>query len=111
MNNLQQWGYRLFLIAITTALAFSLGWVGAVIANQYTDWLQRAYQLSLTGRQQYLVNVGFVMIGVLFALLLSSWLTQRVWTLWESIENLPPADKIAVLLGVLLGWLCPTWCC
>ncbi|MCS7187609.1 MAG: TRAM domain-containing protein [Armatimonadota bacterium] len=103
MNNLQQWGYRLFLIAITTALAFSLGWVGAVIANQYTDWLQKAYQVSLSSRQQYLVDVGFVMIGVLFALLLSSWLTQRVWTLWESIENLPPADKIAVLLGILLG--------
>lgn len=103
MNNLQQWGYRLFLIAITTALAFSLGWVGAVVANHYTDWLQKVYQLSLTGRQQFLVNVGFVMIGVLFALLLSSWLTQRVWALWESIENLPPADKIAVLLGVLLG--------
>ncbi len=103
MNNLQQWGYRLFLVVITTALAFSLGWVGAVIANQYTDWLQKAYQVSLSSRQQYLVDVGFVMIGVLFALLLSSWLTQRVWTLWETIENLPPADKIAVLLGVLLG--------
>ncbi|MCX7643089.1 MAG: TRAM domain-containing protein [Armatimonadetes bacterium] len=103
MNNLQQWSYRLFLIAITTALAFSLGWVGAVAANQYTDWLQRAYQVSLSSHQQYLVDLGFVMIGVLFALLLSSWLTQRVWTLWETIENLPPADKIAVLLGVLLG--------
>jgi len=103
MNNLQQWGYRLFLIVITTALAFSLGWVGAIIANQYTDWLQKAYQISLSSRQQYLVDVGFVMIGVLFALLLSSWLTQRVWTLWETVENLPPADKIAVLLGILLG--------
>ena len=103
MSNVQQWGYRLFLIVITTALAFSLGWVGTVIANQYTDWLQKAYQVSLSNRQQYLVDIGFVMIGVLFALLLSSWLTQRAWTMWESIENLPPADKIAVLLGVLLG--------
>lgn len=103
MSNVQQWGYRLFLIVITTALAFSLGWVGTVVANQYTDWLQKVYQVSLSNRQQYLVDIGFVMIGVLFALLLSSWLTQRIWTLWESIENLPPADKIAVLLGVLLG--------
>jgi len=103
MNSLQRWGYRLFLVVITTALAFSLGWVGTVVANQYTDWLQKAYQVSLSSRQQFLVDVGFVMIGVLSALLLSSWLTQRVWTMWETIENFPPADKIAVLLGVLLG--------
>jgi uncharacterized protein YacL len=103
MGNLQQWGYRLFLVVITTALAFSLGWVGAVIADQYTDWLQKAYQVSLSTRQQHLVNIGFVMIGVLSALLISSWLTQRLWVMWETIENLPTADKIAVLLGILLG--------
>lgn len=103
MNNLQQWSYRLFWVIITTALALSLGWVGAFTANQYTDWLQKAYQISLSSRQVYLVNIGFVMIGVLFALLLSSWLTQKVWTFWESIENLSVADKISVLFGVLLG--------
>ncbi len=103
MNNLQQWSYRLFLVVITTALAFSLGWVGTVAAEQYTLWLKRIYQVTLTSRQQFLVDMGFVMIGVLFALLLSSWLTQRLWTLWETIENLPPSDKIAVLLGILLG--------
>jgi len=103
MGNLQQWGYRLFLVVITTALAFSLGWVGTVIADRYIDWLQKAYQVSLSTRQEYLVDIGFVMIGVLSALLLSSWLTQRLWVMWETIENLPTADKIAVLLGVLLG--------
>ncbi len=103
MNNLQRWSYRLFLVAITTALAFSLGWVGTVVGKEYANWLQKAYQLSLTPRQQFLIDIGFVMIGVLFALLLGSWMTQRVWSLWETIENLPPADKIAVLLGVLLG--------
>lgn len=103
MGNLQQWGYRLFLVVITTALAFSLGWVGTVIADRYIDWLQKAYQVSLSPRQEYLVDIGFVMIGVLSALLLSSWLTQRLWVMWETIENLPTADKIAVLLGVLLG--------
>jgi uncharacterized protein YacL len=103
MSNLQQWGYRLFLVVITTALAFSLGWVGTVIADRYIDWLQKAYQVSLSTRQQYLVDIGFVTIGVLSALLLSSWLTQRLWVMWETIENLPTADKIAVLLGVLLG--------
>ncbi|MFA0741623.1 MAG: hypothetical protein DFNUSKGM_001736, partial [Candidatus Fervidibacter sacchari] len=74
MGNLQQWGYRLFLVVITTALAFSLGWVGTVIADRYIDWLQKAYQVSLSARQEYLVDIGFVMIGVLSALLLSSWL-------------------------------------
>ncbi len=103
MGNLQQWGYRLFLVVVTTALAFSLGWVGTVIADRYIDWLQKAYQVSLSVRQEYLVDIGFVMIGVLSALLLSSWLTQRLWVMWETIENLPTADKIAVLLGVLLG--------
>ncbi|MCS7264431.1 MAG: TRAM domain-containing protein [Armatimonadetes bacterium] len=103
MNNLQRWSYRLFLVVITTALAFSLGWFGTVVSKEYSDWLQKAYQVSLTSRQQFLIDIGFVMIGVLFALLLGSWLTQRVWSLWETIENLPPADKIAVLLGVLLG--------
>ncbi|MGQ9461603.1 MAG: PIN/TRAM domain-containing protein [Candidatus Fervidibacter sp.] len=103
MNNLQQWSYRLFWVIITTALALSLGWVGAFTADQYTDWLQKAYQISLSSRQVYLVDIGFVMIGVLFALLLSSWLTQKMWTFWESIENLSVADKISVLLGVLLG--------
>ncbi len=103
MNNLQQWSYRLFLVIITTALAFFLGWVGSLAATQYTLWLNKAYQVTLTSRQQFLVDVGFVMIGVLFALLLSSWLTQRLWALWETVENLPPGDKIAVLLGVLLG--------
>lgn len=103
MNNLQRWSYRLFLIAITTALAFSLGWVGTVMSKGYADWLQKAYQVSLNARQQLVIDIGFVMIGVLFALLLGSWLTHRFWNLWETIENLPPADKIAVLLGVLLG--------
>lgn len=103
MNNLQQWSYRLFWVIITTALALSLGWVGAFTADRYTDWLQKAYQISLSSRQVYLVDIGFVMIGVLFALLLSSWLTQKVWTFWESIENLSVADKFSVLLGVLLG--------
>lgn len=103
MNNLQQWSYRLFLVVITTALAVSLGWLGVVVSKQYTAWLHQAYQVTLTPRQQTLVDIGFVMIGVLFALLLSSWLTQRVWTLWETVESLPLGDKIALLLGVLLG--------
>ncbi len=103
MNNLQQWSYRLFLVLITTALAVSLGWLGVVVSKQYTAWLHQAYQVPLTPRQQTLVDIGFVMIGVLFALLLSSWLTQRVWTLWETVESLPPGDKIALLLGVFLG--------
>lgn len=103
MNNLQQWSYRLFLVVITTALAFSLGWLGTAIADQYIDWLQKAYQVSLSSRQQYLVSIGFVMIGVLLALIISSWLIQRLWTIWETVEKLPTADKIAVLLGVLLG--------
>jgi len=73
------------------------------VSKQYTAWLHQAYQVTLTPRQQTLVDIGFVMIGVLFALLLSSWLTQRVWTLWETVESLPLGDKIALLLGVLLG--------
>jgi len=103
MNNLQRWGYRLFWIAITSALAFSLGWIGAAAGKQYSSLLQNSYQISLSESQQALIAIGFIMIGVLSALLLGSWLTQRAWSLWEAIENLPPADKISILLGVLLG--------
>lgn len=103
MNNLQRWGYRLFWIAITSALAFSLGWIGAAAGKQYSSLLQNSYQISLNESQQALIAIGFIMIGVLSALLLGSWLTQRAWSLWEAIENLPPADKISILLGVLLG--------
>ncbi|GBC97781.1 putative PIN and TRAM-domain containing protein YacL [bacterium HR17] len=102
MNNLQQWGYRLFLVAITTALAFALGWLGSVAATYYAQALQ-SYNLKLTVQQRFLVDVGFVAIGVLTALLLGSWFTQRLWTLWESLEALSPVDKVAVLFGAIVG--------
>lgn len=103
MNSLQRWSYRFFLIIFTAALVLLLGWAGSTIADQYSTWLQKSYQVSLTARQRFLVDVGFIMIGVLFAFLLGSWLTQKLWTLWETIEDLSPADKFSVLLGVLLG--------
>ena len=43
MNKWQQWGYRLFFVTTTTALAFALGWLGSVAANYYTQTLQRLY--------------------------------------------------------------------
>jgi uncharacterized protein YacL len=104
MRNWQQWGYRLFFITITTALAFALGWLGSVAANYYTQTLQRLYfQVKLSPQQQFLVDLGFVMIGVLTAFLLGSWFTQRLWSLWETLEALSPADKIAALFGAILG--------
>jgi uncharacterized protein YacL len=104
MNNWQQWGYRLFFVTTTTALAFALGWLGSVAANYYTQTLQRLYfQGKLSTQQQFLVDLGFVMIGVLTAFLLGSWFTQRLWSLWETLEALSPVDKIAALFGAMLG--------
>lgn len=103
MNNWQQWGYRLFFVAITTALAFALGWLGSVAAHYYTHTLQISLQFKLTPQKQFLVDLGFVSLGVLTAFLLGSWFTQRLWTLWETLEALSPVDKVAALFGAILG--------
>lgn len=103
MNSLQQWSHRLFLVVITTALAFTLGWLGSLTADYYALGLENYLKVPFQENQLFLVRLGFVIIGVLSALLLGSWFTQRLWASWEMLERLPLADKVAVLFGVLIG--------
>lgn len=102
MNSMQQWSYRLFLLIVTTVLVLVLGWLGTVASNLYIGILEN-YKIELAPEKRWLVSLGFIIIGILLALLLGSWLTQRLWTMRDAIEKLPLADKVAVLFGVLIG--------
>ncbi len=102
MTRWHEWGYRVLLVVITSALSITLGWAGLAFSELYKNFL-RERNFHLEQREVFLIGLGFTIVGVLLAFLISSFLTQKVYQLWEMVEKMSLAEKMAILFGVLLG--------
>src|SRR5713101_4645275 len=63
---------------------------------------------ELTNNSQNLLGwstFGFTLVGALVAFLVSSWALNHLVALAASLEEMPANDKIALVVGVLLGLL------
>jgi uncharacterized protein YacL len=50
-------------------------------------------------------TAGFTLVGALIAFLVSSWALNHLLVLTQSLQEMPANDKIALVVGVLLGLL------
>ncbi|MCS7224152.1 MAG: TRAM domain-containing protein [Armatimonadetes bacterium] len=102
MGRWHEWAYRFLLIVITSTLAIALGSAGLAGGQSLIRYLA-ARNFDLSERDALLIGLGFTIIGVLVAMLVSSYLTEKAYQIWEKVEKMSLADKMAILFGVLLG--------
>ena len=90
-------------------LAVGFAVIGGILGYQTGKWYSSLDVIqNLTSRTANLANlstIGFTVIGVLLALLISSLTLSQLLTLNESLRAMPADEKIAMVFGVLLGLL------
>jgi len=89
---------------------FVLGFmiIGGILGYWVGDGYARLNMVkSVVENQNLLIAswAGFVVIGVLMALLLSSMAVSGIMRSAESLSEMPANDKIALVIGALLGFL------
>jgi len=94
---------------LRVVLAIGFAVIGGILGYRGgLEYSQLEVIQSLTSRNANLLHlsvVGFTLIGVLLALLVSSLALNHLVTLTESLREMPANDKIALVFGVLLGLL------
>jgi uncharacterized protein YacL len=97
---------RLVLVALFTFLS---GYVGSLLADWvlkrpwYTDTFKYVARGSSIPVLQWGVKLLFVLLGLLLGFLFASKVVRRVMRLSHTLEEVPPREKVAMVLGVLLG--------
>jgi uncharacterized protein YacL len=84
------------------------GIIGGILGYWVGDWYARLNMVrSVVENQNLLVAswAGFVVVGVLLALLLSSVAVSGIMRSAESLSEMPANDKIALVIGALLGFV------
>src|ERR671932_1027381 len=94
-------------LRMVLALGFAV--IGGILGFQTGRWYSSLDVIqNLTNRNGHLLTLsvaGFSLIGVLLALLVSSVALNHLVNLAESLKEMPANDKIATVVGVLLGLL------
>ena len=96
------------LVALFTFLS---GYLGMLLAewiltqSWYTDLFRYVAKGNSIHFLQWGVKVLFVLLGLLLGFLFASKVVRRVMRLSHTLEEVPPRDKVAVAIGVLLGLL------
>lgn len=99
-------GIRLVLVALFTFLS---GYLGSLLAEWvlarpwYTDTFKYVARGTSIPVLQWGVKLLLVLLGLLLGFLFASRVVRRVTRLSHTLEEVPPRDKVAVALGVLLG--------
>jgi uncharacterized protein YacL len=88
--------------------AFVLGFsiIGGILGWSVGEWyvqLQAVTSLITNQNLLFASKVGFFLVGVLAALLISSVAVTGLMRSAESLTELPPNDKIALVIGALVG--------
>jgi uncharacterized protein YacL len=89
---------------------FVLGFaiIGGILGYTVGDWYASLSVVkSVVENPNLLVasRAGFVVVGVLLALLLSSMAVSGIMRSAESLSEMPANDKIALVIGALLGFI------
>lgn len=101
-------GIRLVLVALFTFLS---GYLGSLLAEWilarpwYTDTFKYVAKGQSIPFLQWGVKLLLVLLGLLLGFLFASRVVRRVTRLSHTLEEVPPRDKVAVAVGVLLGLL------
>lgn len=95
------------LLRVVLAIGFSV--IGGILgyeAGRLYSSLPKVQELtSNNGSLLGWSTAGFTLVGALLAFLVSSWALNHLVILSESLKEMPPNDKIALVFGVLLGLL------
>jgi uncharacterized protein YacL len=95
------------LLRVVLAIGFSV--IGGILGYQ----AGRLYSslpgvIRLTDNNRNLLDwstAGFTLVGALIAFLVSSWALNHLLVVTQSLQEMPANDKIALVVGVLLGLL------
>ena len=87
----------LFVIAVTFAGAL----IGNSIGNGLTSWIPLLREQS--SQEQMLFTLGLNAIGALLGFLIGLYSFNRLMRIVRELETVPLLDKIAYLLGILVG--------
>jgi uncharacterized protein YacL len=95
------------LLRVVLAIGFSV--IGGILgyeAGKLYSSLPKVQELTNNNGSLLGWSIaGFTLVGALGAFLVSSWALNRLVLLSESLKEMPPNDKIALVIGVLLGLL------
>lgn len=97
---------RLALVALFTLLS---GYLGVLLADWmltqklYTDTFKYVVKGPAVPMLQFIIRVLFVVLGLLMGFLWASKVVRRVMRLGHTLEEVPPREKIAAVMGVMLG--------
>jgi len=91
---------------IRGVFVLGFGLIGCILGYSVGDaYSKLPVVVNLVANPNLLVasRVGFAVVGLLSALLLSSMASAGLLRLGESVKEMPPNDKIAIVVGALLG--------
>lgn len=97
---------RLIAISLFTLLSGYLGWLLATWSfgqSWYTDSFRYAVKAPMVPILQGVVHLLFVVLGLILGSIFASRMIRRVARFGHTLEEVPPREKVAVGLGVLLG--------
>jgi uncharacterized protein YacL len=95
------------LLRVVLAIGFSV--IGGILgyeAGRLYGSLATVQELTNHNASLLLWStIGFTLVGALIAFLVSSWALNHLLVLTQSLQEMPANDKIALVVGVLLGLL------
>ena len=95
------------LLRVVLAIGFSVigGILGYDVGKLYSSFPKVQELTSNNGSLLFWSTIGFTLVGALLAFLVSSWALNHLVALTQSLQEMPANDKIALVVGVLLGLL------
>jgi uncharacterized protein YacL len=94
-------------LRVVLGIGFAI--IGGILGFQVGKfYISQSAVLELTQNNRnllYLSVAGFTLVGTLLAFLISSWALNHLVILAESLREMPANDKIALVVGVMLGLL------
>jgi uncharacterized protein YacL len=99
-------GTRLVLIALFTILS---GYLGSLLADWSFErpWYNDAFRYIAKGSMvpllQWVIRLLFVLLGLILGSIFASKVIRRVMRFGHTLEEVPPREKVAIVLGLLLG--------
>lgn len=99
-------GSRLILISLFTLLSGYLGWLLADWSFKlpwYTDYFDRFVKPPMVPVLKGALRIIFVSLSLVVGSIFASRAIRRVLRFSHTLEEMPPREKIAIVLGVLLG--------